>query len=168
MMLSSIPVLLSTSKVDSVLCDLRTQGSPGIIFNTDGVSPFKSSCLTIWPVIIAFSNLPRNIRINKDNLVIVALWEGQFKPPMNILFETPLHLSRQLSTHDITLQTTSGMANLEFSPLIGLFDMVAKAPILNMNQFNGVNGCPSCIQEYGFPHAIICQILSIPFELITQ
>ncbi len=25
-----------------------------------------------------------------------------------------------------------------------MFDLVAKAPILNMKQFNGVNGCPSC------------------------
>lgn len=32
--------------------------SSGIIFNTDGVSPFKSSTLTIWPMIIAFSALP--------------------------------------------------------------------------------------------------------------
>ena len=29
----------------------------GVIFNTDGVSPFKSSCVTIWPVIIALFDL---------------------------------------------------------------------------------------------------------------
>lgn len=140
--------LLSTGEMSNVLCDLHTQGcneSPGIIFNTDGVSPFKSSCLTVWPVIIAFSNLPRNIRMNKDNLVIVALWVGEFKPPMDVLFDPLLHLFKQLSNQGVTLYTSSGERNFKFSPLLGIFDLVAKAPILNMNQFNGVNGCPTCL-----------------------
>ena len=49
---------------------------PGIIFNTDGISPFKSSLVTIWPVLIALTNLPPNIRMNKDNLITVAVGLG--------------------------------------------------------------------------------------------
>lgn len=34
---------------------------------------------------------------------------------------------------------------MKFLPLFGLFDMIAKAPVLNMKQFNGENGCPACL-----------------------
>ena len=34
---------------------------------------------------------------------------------------------------------------MKFQPLFGSFDLVAKAPILNMHQFNGEYGCPSCL-----------------------
>ncbi len=32
---------------------LTTKGEIGLIFNTDGVSPFKSSLLTIWPFFVS-------------------------------------------------------------------------------------------------------------------
>ena len=137
--------MLTTGGTRNVLCDLQTKGSPGIIFNTDGISPFKSSRLTIWPIIIALSILPPNIRMNKDNLVVVALWVGEVKPPMQLLFEPLLDLFRKLTIRGVTLKTTSGVTCIKFSPLIGLFDLIAKAPILNMNQFNGVNGCSTCL-----------------------
>lgn len=83
--------------------------------------------------------------MNKDNLVVVALWVGELKPPMSILFEPLLKLFKQLSTQGITLTISGVVHTMKFSPLIGLFDLVAKAPILNMNQFNGANGCPTCL-----------------------
>jgi hypothetical protein len=82
--------------------------------------------------------------MNKDNLVVVALWVGELKPPMDILFEPLLKLFEKLSTLGITLKISGIVHTLKFAPLTGLFDFVAKAPILNMNQFNGVNGCPTC------------------------
>ena len=74
-----------------VLYDVHTgkgHTGPGIIFNTDGISPFKSSVITIWPVLIALTNLPPSIRMNKDNIITVAIWAGESKPPMNTLFES--------------------------------------------------------------------------------
>ena len=41
--------------------------------------------------------------------------------------------------------TCEGTQSFMLKPILGVFDMVAKAPILNMNQFNGKHGCPSCL-----------------------
>lgn len=117
----------------------------GLIFNTDGISPFKSSRLTIWPVVLAFSNLPPNVRMNKDNLVTVTIWAGQSKPPMDVLFESLLSMFGQLSSHGVTLRISALSIRVKFQPLFGCFDLVAKAPILNMHQFNGKHGCPACL-----------------------
>ena len=140
--------LIDTNEATGLISDLHTQGHekhPGIIFNTDGISPFKSSRTTIWPIIIAFSNLPPKARMNKDNLIVVSLWVGLCKPKMDILFQPLIDLLRKLSCSGITIKTPYGDRNFKFSPLLGIFDLVAKAPILNMNQFNGVNGCSTCL-----------------------
>lgn len=133
-----------------VLFDVHTgtglKGSlPGIIFNTDGISPFKSSLLTVWPVLIALTNSPPRIRMNKDNLVTVAVWAGESKPNMHVLFEPLKVLLDSLQNDGVSISTQVGMKVFKFRPAFGLFDLVAKAPLLNMHQFNCVNGCPTCL-----------------------
>ncbi len=117
----------------------------GIIFNTDGISPFKSSKVTVWPVLIALSILPPTIRMNKDNVITLAIWSGESKPPMSVLLRPLVSLLNDLQKNGIDLETTHGTRFVHFTPAFGLFDLVAKAPVLKMNQFNGVNGCPTCL-----------------------
>ena len=140
--------LIDVNETSDVMCDIHTQGFseyPGIIINTDGISPFKSSRMTIWPIIIAFSNLPPKIRMNKNNLVVVSLWIGLCKPKMEIIFQPLVDLLQKLSHSGIVVDTPLGNHIFKFSPILGIFDLVAKAPILNMTQFNGKNGCPTCL-----------------------
>lgn len=118
---------------------------PGIIISTDGISPFKSSNLTVWPIVLALSNLPPNLRWNKDNLIISSLWVAEKKPSMNVFFAYLKDVLSYLSEHGINLVTPQGNKSLKFQPWFGSFDFVAKAPILNMHQFNGEYGCPSCL-----------------------
>ncbi len=134
-------------------------GKCGIAFNTDGISPFKSSNLTVWPIILALTILPPRVRWYKDNLVVVAFWVGGKKPPMSILFSPLSGMFDSLSEVGIKLSTPLGDKKLTFEPLFGSFDLVAKAPILNMHQFNGAYGCPSCLNpgvrttsQYYLPH----------------
>ena len=138
----------------SFLCDIHTGAAyrhsglgawGGIVFNTDGVSPFKSSRVTVWPMLIALSNLPPNIRWNKDNLIVSSLWVGETKPPMDTFFSHLTDSMHKLGTVGIKLATPGGDITVTFQPLFGSFDFVAKAPILSMHQFNGENGCPSCL-----------------------
>ena len=133
----------------------------GILFNTDGISPYKSSRITVWPVLIALADLPPQVRMNKDNIVTVALWAGESKPPMDILFKPLISLFSRLLRKGLKLQTPTGDEKLfKFKPLFGSYDLIAKAPILNMHQFNGKNGCPSCLHpgewkygsRYYLPH----------------
>ena len=83
--------------------------------------------------------------MNKENLAVVSLWVGTCKPKMDILFQQLVELVHNLSHSGLVVGTPFGNNILKFSPVLGIFDMVAKAPILNMNQFNGANGCPTCL-----------------------
>ena len=117
----------------------------GVIFNTDGISPFKSSRTTVWPVFIALSNLEPTIRMRKDNLVTIALWVDQSKPKFEELFSPLIKIFNKLSISGLKINTPLGQKILKFKPLFGIFDLVAKAPVLCMNQFNGQYGYPTCL-----------------------
>lgn len=147
--------MLSDIHVGSGYKEIIKPDHGGFIVNTDGISPFKSSRITVWPVLIVLSNLPPSIRMNKNNMVTVALWAGETKPPMEELFASLLQLKGELSK-GIKINSPVGEKTMKFLPLFGLFDMIAKAPILNMKQFN----------EYGRHHAIICQEQDTHFEQI--
>ena len=120
--------------------------SIGTFFNTDGISPFKSSRLTVWPIYLAFSSLPPSIRMNKANLVTCAFWVGQEKPSM-LLFLKPLkQLLLRLRDTGIAISAPGEqLRRIKLQPLFGVFDLITKAPVLNMVQFNGANGCPVCV-----------------------
>ena len=116
----------------------------GAFFNTDGIQPFKSSRLSIWPVYLGLASLPPNIRMNRDNLVTLALWVGS-KPPMHLLLKPLKQIMKRISSSGVHIRTPTGMKTVHLHPLFGVFDLVAKAPALNMHQFNGSNGCPTCL-----------------------
>lgn len=56
-----------------------------------------------------------------------------------------MQLFGELSTVGLSLKTPTGVSTFKFSPVFGMFDMIAKAPVLNMKQFNGEHGCPVCL-----------------------
>lgn len=116
----------------------------GTLFNTDGVQPFKSSRLAVWPIFFAFSNLPPSIRMNKDNLVTVVIWVGS-KPPMSTLLNSLQQVMNKLQSDGLNIKLPTGTHTFRLFPLFGVFDLVAKAPILNMIQFNGKYGCSTCL-----------------------
>ena len=54
---------------------------------------------------------------------------------------------QKINSTGLMVNTADGIKTFYLKPLYhnGVFNMVAKASILNMHQFNGKNGCPSCI-----------------------
>ncbi|SMN01744.1 hypothetical protein SPONN_11 [uncultured Candidatus Thioglobus sp.] len=160
----------------NVICDIHTgtgyrkipPGFSGLIFNTDGISPFKSSRTTVWPLMIALSNLLPSVRMNKDNLITIALWVGESKPPLEDLFQPLVQLFGQLATHGIKIKTPVGEKVVKFRPLFGVFDLVAKAPVLNMNQFNGCNGCPTCLHPGSWMHGSRYYLPSSTYQIRTN
>ncbi len=117
----------------------------GVFFNTDGISVFKSSRLTVWPIYLALASLPPSIRMNKDNLIITSFWVGHSKPPMELFLPLLTKELERLNTVGVSVHTPSGPKTIRLKPLFGVFDLVAKAPVMNIKQFNGVNGCPTCL-----------------------
>ena len=57
----------------------------GVILNTDGVSMFKSSRVTIWPVYIQIANLLPALQVRVNNIITCGIWVGQKKPSMSVL-----------------------------------------------------------------------------------
>ena len=55
-----------------------------LICNTDGVSIFNSSNVSIWPIWLAINELPPILRFSRQNVLLAGLWYGEQKPPMSI------------------------------------------------------------------------------------
>lgn len=59
-----------------------SQQSLSLVLNTDGIAPFKSNVITMWPVILMIANLPPVQRALPKNLILAGLWFGKEKPNM--------------------------------------------------------------------------------------
>ena len=137
-----------------VICDIHTGAGYrrllnhehiGAIFNTDGIQPFKSARLSIYPIFLALAGLPPSIRMNRDNIATIAIWVGG-KPPMNVLLKPLTKTLKRLSSHGIRVKSPAGIVKtVRLHSLFGVFDLIARAPAMNMKQHNGYNGCPTCL-----------------------
>ena len=84
--------------------------------------------------------------MNKVNLVTCGFWVGQEKPSMSIFLKPLKRLLSRLQNTGITVSAPSQQPRrIRLQPLFGVLDLIAKAPVLNMVQFNGANGCPVCV-----------------------
>ena len=116
----------------------------GLLLSTDGVPLFKSSAGALWPVNLTIANLPPSIRANSANTLLCSLWVGHQKPPISTLLAPVMEMLKSLLTTGITVITLGGIKTIRAILLTGIFDLIAKAPILNMKQFNGKYGCSTC------------------------
>ena len=98
---------------------LRTSKKPVIhtIFNIDGVDPFKSSDIKVWPIYLAIWNLPPPVRMLKKNLVTCAFWIGNCKPPANTFLTGLLKLFERLGSEGLRVNTYFGVKTVLFKPL---------------------------------------------------
>lgn len=70
------------------------------MWNTDGVKIFKSSKLSIWPMILIINELPYNEIHEKENLILAGLWFGEQKPITNVHL-TPLYSDVEKLLHGV-------------------------------------------------------------------
>ena len=118
-------------------------------WNTDGISVFKSSNYSIWPIYLAINELSLDKRWNSNNTILAGLWLGHQKPDMLLFLK--------LFTESLTTLYSEGV---RFSSpdiqetficrvmlLCGTCDLPAKAIVYNMLQFNGYYGCSLCKQS---------------------
>ena len=96
----------------------------------------KVGARQFWPVYIALTNLPPQIRMLKHNIVTCLLWVGTSEPPMSLFLQ---HFKQIIYSASISVRTPNGHKFFTLKPLFGVFDLV------NMNQFNGRYDCPSCL-----------------------
>lgn len=120
------------------------QNNLALMLSTDGVPLFKSSSISMWPVYLVVLNLPREIRMNSENLLLCGLWVGPIKPEMNVLLGPIANMLKELSTHGITINIESVPTRIFAKLVLGVFDLPAKASVLNCKQYNGEYGCSVC------------------------
>lgn len=125
--------------------EFRDQLAFSFLLNTDGISPMKKSKLTIWPVYLVINELPLESRFCVDNIILVALSVAEQKPNFHIFFN---EIVTQLSILELgfDLSLSNIVRKTKFFLIAAIFDKPAKAPILNMNQYNGNFGCTKCEQ----------------------
>jgi len=70
---------------------------------------------------IALSNLLPTVRMNKENLITVAIWAGESKPLFDKLLAPLKHLFSQLA-RGIQVLSPVGVKIMTFQPLFGVFD----------------------------------------------
>lgn len=103
--------------------------------------------MSLWPVYLVVNNLPPAIRMNSENVILCSLWCGPSKPPMQLLLASVVKNLKKLATLGISLPTPAGIKTIRGKLLLGVFDLPAKAAVLNMKQFNGEYGCPTCLHN---------------------
>ena len=113
---------------------------------TDGVPLFKSSPVSLWPVYLVILNLPAKVRMKSQNVILCGLWVGPIKPVMKLLLEPIMTHLRRLCSVGLAFTTPNGaLTNIRTKVVLGIFDLPAKATVLNAKQFNGKYGCAVCI-----------------------
>ena len=79
-------------------------------------------------------NLPVNIRMKAENVLLAGLWYDPTKPPMRQLIEPVLENLQQLSAPGEVVRTPSGLRTICARLVMGLFDLPAKAAVLCVKQ----------------------------------
>ena len=115
-----------------------------LLVSTDGVPLFKSSTVSLWPVSFVILNLPPSIRMNSENIILSGFWVGS-KPVMKLLFTPIVDNLSQLTSAGLEIRISSIVHNIFIKLAMGIFDLPAKATVLNAKQFNGKHGCSVCV-----------------------
>ena len=117
-----------------------------IIWNTDGVSLFKSTHRGITPVLVFINELP--YRVRKDNPLLVSLFHGN-TPPMNIYLKYFVEELRELSLVGFKSSTygSDEEINIKVHTILSSVDSVARPKVQNIKQFNGKFGCSYCYHK---------------------
>lgn len=117
------------------------------LLNTDGVNLYSSSKVELWPIFLALNELNPKARFSRDNLLLVGIWQGKGKPPFQSYIKS---LSVQLNTllkDCIHVSVDDREINVKLRVICGIFDLPAKASILNMMYFNGQFSCLTCEEQ---------------------
>lgn len=118
------------------------------VINTDGINLYSSSKVELWPIFIAINELRPKHRFARENVLLLGIWQGKGKPPFQIFME---HVGAELDnmyTKGLELIVENKIIVAKLAIVCGVFDLPAKASLLNMTYFNGAESCITC-EEIG-------------------
>lgn len=112
------------------------------IMNTDGVNLYSSSRVELWPIFIAINELSPAVRFARENIIIAGIWQGKGKPPFKQFLEKFTGEINQLLENGIEIDGIN--EPVKMAVICCTMDLLAKASVLNMTQFNGSGACITC------------------------
>lgn len=114
-------------------------------WNTDEFSPYNSSDYGITPFYLTCNELPPLQRYKQENLIMAGLWFGKAKPQPNLFMSSfSDEIEELFNGVDFKLPEPGVTRHVQGFVIGGTCDLVAKAPFLNMQKFNGKFGCALC------------------------
>ncbi|CAG2187656.1 unnamed protein product [Mytilus edulis] len=114
------------------------------VINTDGVSLYSSSKVQLWPIFMAVNELNPCARFARENVILAGIWQGKGKPPFNTFIGSFCKLMNDLYDTGITEKLNGEETTVKLKVICGIYDLPAKAAILNMTQYNGSDSCITC------------------------
>lgn len=116
----------------------------------DGISLFKSSTFSIWPVYFTINELKYKLRTKKENTVLAGIWFGKSKPNPNLFLVPFQEKLSTLENDGVNLALPNGDNILVKVKLLGVVgDMPAKSTFMRLRQFNGAYSCFNCMEKGG-------------------
>lgn len=115
-----------------------------LTFNTDGVSLFKSTNVSLWLVYLAINEIPPRERFLMKNLIIWGIWQGAAKPVMNTFIGQFVRDMVKLERERIQLRIDDKDIHCCAKVIIGTMDLPARACVLNTTHHNGAYSCIYC------------------------
>ncbi|XP_077491795.1 uncharacterized protein LOC144102383 [Amblyomma americanum] len=117
-----------------------------VTWNTDGVPLYESSGYSIWPLLLQINELPQKVRTK--HMLLAGLWFGTTKPKMCSFLKPFVKQMNILSSSGFQCTNLKGNTlKVRIFPGPCCVDTVARAMVMNMNQFNGSYGCAWCMHE---------------------
>lgn len=116
-------------------------------WNTDGVQPFKSSNISVYPIQACINELPYHAR--KDNMILCGLYNGKKKPKINSFLKPFVDELEELHNQGIFYEKLghNGPVNIKVHTILCSVDSVARPMLQGIMQFNGKYGCSFCLHR---------------------
>ena len=112
-----------------------------LILSSEGCQLIESLAkMSAWPLWAVIVDLPTMKRAAFRNMTLCSLFFGSGKPDIQKAFD---HFFNEIAL-GYTLQSTTRTYKVEFIPNLINADLIAKAKLLNMRQYNGYYGCSMC------------------------
>ena len=119
------------------------------LFNTDGVCLYKSSHIEIWPIFLTINELPPHLRFARENVILGGIWQGKGKPPFHEYMKAFSDVLVHMYNEGVTFTDDSGEKNtVKLAVICSPVDLLSKAGLLNMTQFNGEYACITCVPKF--------------------
>lgn len=111
--------------------------------NIDGVPVFKSSKVSMWPVLLSVNEVPFNKRT--ETMILKSLWFASSKPRIDSYLRPLIEELKILQADGVQWKDAHGnILTTKCTLTMCICDSVARPMVQNVIQFNGLYGCSYC------------------------